>query len=622
MRAVSRSDAWPLFALSAILLAALALASPGPFNLDEVVYLLGVDAAARTGGVVVENGYETFSSDALRIWFLQPGTGGLVSQYPVGSAYAGALLEPLFGRKALLVLNVAAGIGTLFANHALAMALFRSRAAARVAVALLALFSFWPEYVLGLWPHAVSVLCTTLALVVFLRALPRARGAFAPAALSGLVIGLGMLFRLDGVLLLPAVAVMAVLWAARPVQVLAGGAVGLLPAALALAATNKAKFGAWNPLSYGESSGGTDLLGHAGAAGALLVGFACLVGLRFLPPVGPGVRRAAALAAPVAVGLLLLTPLAPYLWRLWNGIQAILLDATTITDPRPGVQRQPDGTLLFWGLPKKALFQSLPWLGVLGVLAGGLRGAPARSVGAVALVSLVWALPFVLLSWHGGLGSNMRYLLPIVPPLAALAGWVFVSLSQRLSDTARLVRLGLALPLVAGVAVLLLAPDRLFQLHQVWSTWLFLAIIAVSLVAGFLKRPILDRTALVLGCAGVGLSLFLTVSDVATGQSRRLSNEATARIAATVPGPVIFYGPPETYASAIGDPERVLALSYPPGGGGAFDTDLVDQACAAGYRVVMWELLAGATGLPQARFEPLDLASEGTPEALVAITCD
>lgn len=622
MRSILSSDGWPLLALTALFLAGFALGSAGPFNLDEVVYLLGVDAAARTGGVVIENGYETFTSDALRIWFLQPGVHGLVSQYPVGSAYAGALLQPIFGQKALMALNLVAAIGTLFAAHALAMTLFRSRDAARVGVVLLALFSFWPEYVLGLWPHAVSVFCNTLALVFVLRALPRGTRAFAPAALAGVVIGVGMLFRLDGVLLLPAVAVVAVLWAERPVQVLAGGTVGLLPAAVALAATNHAKFGAWNPLSYGASSGGTDLAGHAGAAGAMLVGFACLVGLRFLPPLGPGVRRFAAIVLPLVVLALLFTPVAPYLWRMWNGVQAILLDATTIKDPRPGVQPQADGTLLFWGLPKKALFQSLPWLGVLGLLLGRSRTAPPRAVAVVALVSVVWALPFVALSWHGGLGSNMRYLLPILPPLAALGGWVLVDLAERAGDAARLVRLGIALPLTAALAVNILAPDSQNQLHQVWSTWLFVAILAVSLITALAPRPALTRATLVLACAGLGLSLVLTVSDITASQSRRLSNLATARIAAEIPGPVIFYGPPETYGSAVGDPERVLALSYPPGGNGAFDTDLVGQACAAGYRVVMWRLLTGVTGLPDDRFLPLELAGPDEGEYMVTIACE
>lgn len=610
-----------LIVLSATLIVMAFFVTPGLFNLDEVIYALGVDAVAQSGGFFIDNGYERFGSDMLRIWFLLPTPNGLVSQYPVGSAVAGALLAPVFGAKALIALNVAAAIGTLFVTHALARSLFQSQQVATVAVVLLALFTFWPEYVVGHWPHSVSVFCTTFALYQFLKALPRDTGAVLPAVWSGLAIGMGVLFRLDGVLLVPGIAVVTVLWAVRPVKVLAGGAVGLVPMLGVLAATNHEKFGSWNPLSYGGTGGGTDLSSYAGLAAVLLVGFAALFLFRLLPPIGARTRWLLLLAGVVGVAALLLSPLAPYVQKLLGGIRRILLDATAINDPRPGVQRHPDGTLWFWGLPKKALFQSLPWLGVLAFLVGN-RKAPPRAVGIVLIIAGMWALPFLVQSWHGGLGSNMRYLQPILPLLAAAAAWALVSLAGRLPKGAELIRLGLAVALVLAVLAGAVAPELRGQIHQVYSTWLFLSVFGLSLAAGLVDWRAVTQAALVVTGAGLGLALYLAGSDFAGSQARRAQNLASAEAAAQVPGPVIFYGPPEFYGSAIGDPERLLALTFPPGGGGDFDPALVEAACASGYRLVMWDVLAGTTGLAQERFAVVDTAQPTPAERLVEVTCE
>ena len=59
----------------------------------------------------------------------------------------------------------------------------------------------------------------------------------------------------------------------------------------------------------------------------------------------------------------------------------------------------------------------------LAYLIGAGRGVQRRSVALVLVVAGLWALPFALRAWHGGLGSNMRYLLPLLPGLCALAAW-------------------------------------------------------------------------------------------------------------------------------------------------------------------------------------------------------
>ena len=615
------SPARLIVVLSAALLVGAVFVSPGFFIIDEVVYVLGLDAFARTGGYVVENGYDLFGANDFKIWLLQKGAGGIVSQYPAGTAWAGTLLLPLFGAKALMALNVLAGIGTLIVTYLLALELFRSEKIGFLTVLLLGLFSFWAEYVFGHWPHSVSVFLTTLALLLVLRALPREARAFLPAVLSGLAIGAGMLFRLDGILVAPGIAVVAILWAVRPVIVLAGGAAGLAPMIALLALTNHAKFGSWNPLTYGVSGGTTDLSSHLGTGVVLLAGLAGLFLLRRLPPLGPQARSGLALGALVVLGAVLLSPAAPYLWKLLHGIWAILFDATAIDDPRPGVRRQPDGTLLFWGLPKKALFQSLPWLGVLGYLAGR-REAPRRAVAIVLIVSVLWALPFLAKSWHGGLGSNMRYLMPILPGLAALAAWAILDLMGRLEAASGLIRVGILVPLVLAMLLRLAAPEQMAQVHQVYSTWAFVAVFALSLAAGFFNAPVLTRAALVGVGAGLGLALYLGAIDLAASQKSRAWNDAVSRATAGIPGPVILYGAPELYVNAVGVPDRLLALSYPPDGSGNITPDFVAQACAQGYKTVLWEASARLAGFAPERLVPLELALPTAEGRLVSITCD
>ena len=117
----------------------------------------------------------------------------------------------------------------------------------------------------------------------------------------------------------------------------------------------------------------------------------------------------------------MIAPLQSGLLRVITGMHAILIDATIIQDNRAGgLQRMADGTVLFWGLPKKALAQSLPWLGCLAALAGLARAERRQSILFVLIIFAGWSVPFVVGSWHGGFGANMRYFLPSVVLLAIL----------------------------------------------------------------------------------------------------------------------------------------------------------------------------------------------------------
>lgn len=608
-------------ALAAVLAASF-LVSDGFLNVDEFVYFMGAQAFQTAGGFSVHNGWPDFSSPDLRIYLLAEGPGGLVPQYPAGTALAGGALIPVFGQRSLIALNVAAGIGTLFVAHGLARRLFDDTRVADLAVFLLVFATFWSEYVFGHWPHAISVFWTTLALVLFLDAIDRDRRAWLPAFFSGLAVGTGMLFRLDGILLLPAIAAVTILWAARPIHVLAGGAAGVLPMTVGLAATNAAKFGTWNPLSYGGVGGGTNLTGHLVSIAVILAALAGLVLMRAVrtAAIAPRIWRVAPIAVFAGLTIALLTPLAPLVWSLLRGIQAILVDATAISDPRPGVVAGPGGTLSFWGFPKKALFQSLPWLGCLAVLPWIGRRPQARGIAIVLLVFAVWSLPFIMRSWHGGLGSNMRYLLPTLPALSALAAWTILCQTRRSTSGALALVLGCLAGLVLSLAWLNLAPGRAAQLHQVISPYVFFAVVAASLLAAIARRPATAGLTLALTGTGVGLAIILSLEDLSAGQDRRAWNAAHSEATKRFEGPVIFYGPPAAFAHAMVAPDRLLATPLRPGT--SADSGLIEAACAAGYRVVLHPGLALA-------FERLADLTPAHPDVggqdeshLLAVSCE
>ncbi len=582
-----------VLAVSAGLILLAGFGSDGFFNLDEVIYFMGADAFRATGGFAVANGQADIGADELRLWLLVDGAGGLVPQYPPGSAVAGAPLVALFGQKGLVVLNLVAAIGTLLVVHSLARRLFGSANVALLAVAMLALSTFWMEYTAASWPHSVSIFFTTLALRFFLDAMDAEAVAWRPAVWAGLAVGAGILFRLEGVLLVPGFAAATILFARRPVQVVAGGAAGILPLLGLLGWANWVKFGTWSPLTYGSSGGGTDPTTYLGLGAVMLLAFVALVGMRLFR------RRLSALRGgvpvlPILAALLVATVamLSPSLPRMLNGAIALLVDATTITDPRAGVVAQPDGTLSFWGLPKKALGQSLPWLGCLALLIGAFPSDHRRNATLVLIVSGIWVLPFAMQSWHGGLGSNMRYFLPLLPALCALAALVIVRLSNDVTSGGRILARGAAVGLLFTALWFALLPDRSAQMHQIASTYALLGIAAACLVAGLAKRAATASVALLAVGAGIGLASALGAGDLANGQERRALMARLSALSASIDGPVVFLGAPEAFASAIGNPQRVLAL--PDQVTQRLDGSFASRVCAAGYRLVA---TAGPAGM-------------------------
>lgn len=622
---ILRCSTLALVGLSFALLAAAFVVSPGLFTIDEVIYYAGAEALRNDYSLVVENGFSQLHAEGLKLWLLVEGPSGLVPQYPVGSAFLGAPLLAMFGVRGLIIMNALAAIGTLFATRTLAKQLFNDDTVALVSVLLLFAASFWLEYALGIWPHSVSMLCVVLALITALKALSATPGSHVSASACGFIIGCGLLFRTDTALVLPALATTALLYGDRPLRMLSWGGLGLLPPLAVAAWANLEKFGTLNPLSYGlNRGGGVDLSTHIAPIVALALLLALLLAARrshWQPPPGVGLGVAAGF-----ITLLLLVPVARDLsLRYLHGIWALLIDATSIVDPRPGVKTSLDDTLLFWGLVKKSLGQSMPWLGLtLMLVTARWQTHHRQSFTLVLVLTVIWTLPFCLLAWHGGLGSNMRYFLPILPALCALCAMLLLDLARSVTSPTKLLFTGFA----SGILLLqlwsLLHTAGYASAQQHAST-LVLGITAVlALFAGLEYSKSNTFRQLTLAAVGCGLAFatMFMLSDMMRAQDRRTTNLAISNAFASTPEKSLVIGPPEYFIHQLSDPHQLVAV--PDSLTNTMDSGLINKALMAGYRVFTLAFLVQKnTDIQQAfSINNTNLRYPGTQLQLTEIRCD
>ena len=591
MTDVRRTGTWLLIFLSGLLILGACFASTGFYIIDEVVYITGADTFLSSQSLFIENGFEDFRSRDLRwIDLLVFGPEGLTPQYPVGSALVGAGLIGLLDVRGILLFHAVCMAATVFVTRALAIKLFKDETIGLFAALLFYFGTFVSEYAFGLWPHAVSILSVSTAFLWFLHALDADEKAFTYASVSGLILGAGFLFRLDSILLLPVIALLTVPLAIRPVSIFAGGAVGLLPAVLILAIANQIKFGTPNPISYGQNGGDVALSGYIPVIAGAMALMAGLTGLRFSRVrIEPRVGVVFFIVA-LAGAAIFLPDVQRILQRIYTGFVALFVDAKTIDDPRPGVRRAPDGTLWFWGLPKKALGQSLPWIGVILFLIFAPWGKHRRAIQIILVFVVVWSFPFVIRAWHGGLGLNMRYLLPTLPLFSALCVMLIWRLAEGRERPVLLLGAPAVLGFLVGVAQTSFSTAAISGVHQILSTYVLFAVALTSLIAGmqFLPKGLFGALALRTTGFGIGLAVFISASDVWISQLRRL--DVLADTSQGYNGPTIVYL--HAFRSALHAPNQLFAVPHWANGGP--DAKLVNKGLTEGYRILMPLLMADA----------------------------
>ncbi len=577
-----------LVAISALLLfLGLFVARPGIFIIDEVIYLFAADTFRTSGSLILENGHQLVpgSGDLLWTGLLSLGPGGFTSQYPAGTAIVWAPLIALFGVRGIVLLHTITAVGTLFATRALAVRMFEDKATALGACLLLMLGTFTAEYAFTIWPHMPSVFTVVLSIYLLWRALEEVDGrTFTFAFLSGLVLGAGATFRIDNILVLPAIAIIVLLYARQPLRILVAGALGLVPSAVVLGIANQVKFGTLNPVSYGAKGGATTITAYLPFAVILVV---LLFGVWVLRRQGVRIGRPwiAGFGLLGVAAIAVLPPLQSLAIRTGQGIHTLIFDARALTSPYAGVVDMPDGTKSFWGLAKKSLGQSAPWIGLLLLYAGARAWAGDRRQGLVSLLIIiaVFAFPFLVRSWHGGMSSNMRYFLPVLPFVAMLAAYQLRLLFAADPPSRRIFVLAFSLGLAAALFWITFHVTAIAGAHQILSLYVFAAVSLLALIASQVNLQAITRALALAAGMGVGISTFNMFSDTAISQLQRGAGQMLADLTIGYEGKVLIYG--HLMRSALMNPDQVVAVQQ--FGQPAPDPALVEAAIADGFRVLM-----------------------------------
>lgn len=574
-----------LWLLSAIILASVFLVSSGFFSIDEAIYYLGARAVAEHGSFAIDNGYAQFHAESLKLRFLVDGPHGLTPQYPAGSALLGGLLLPLLGARAFILMNALAGIAILFTIRRICIDQFKSEAIASIAIVLLVAGSFWLEFAVGIWPHMVAAYFALQALWLVIRHLDSAGQDYRMAMLSGLFAGVGILFRLDAAFVIPAIGLILLMFAPRYIRSSVWFGLGVLPSIALMSAFNLAKFGTPNPFSYGQSGGNTDIASYGAAFAALCV----VLGLILLSRnAGSKVNRKMAIASVAgASAIFLLVPVTREpLLQLWRGFVALFVDLRTVADHRPGIEPGPGKTVLFVGLAKKALGQSMPWIGLLAILlTGEIQPVLRRIIAALVIFAAVLTMPFIWFSWHGGGGSNMRYFLPVLPVLCILCATIFHDLWKSVPSGLKFAAAGIWLALAADFAWTRFQPSGQVGVQQILSSYVLLATVLTAAIGGLYRRSghFTKGLTIALFAGGFVLSASFAISDfAATARWRETSASANAVVAGLPPKSLVF-AHPEWLAAALPGNGSIAAVRDPLTE--RVDQDLIDKALKARYRV-------------------------------------
>ncbi|MEO1532412.1 MAG: hypothetical protein AAFU72_09600 [Pseudomonadota bacterium] len=530
------------------LIGAAFIAFPAPFSIDGYIFQSMSEAFARSGSLFLDNSAAAYGNPALAIQLTRLVEGGLVPQYPglwgiVSSPFYAAL-----GVRGLMLMNALASICTMALTWKLGMALFGDRTLARNAALLFGLATFAVDYAFGIWPQAFGACIVAAALLAAAEAV-RGREQREPllAATAGLAMGLALCIRADTLFLLPTVWIWLLAAGRKPYPSLALYIIGLLPGLAIASAINMIKFGSFVPVTYGHERGYTNIdtwmplvyLGAAGAVASLALGIDRVRAFALRPAV-------IALAAMGGVALALaLPPTRGATIDLFAGFWALVVDFQTVPLGTPGAFLEPDGIVTMFGVVKKALLHSLPYLaGCIILLPQLWRGPDQRALVFCLLVAAFCIGPYALKTWHGGAANQMRYFLTIMPVLALLAAaaWRQIAPLRLEGDrTGTLVFLAIAIVAVFIPFLLDVRPGFITQNQLPWALVIALILLGsiVILPAALPQRLGIKqwdvfrakagqalRTTFIVSVAAAAVSAWML--DIGISQNERRLNMAVA----------------------------------------------------------------------------------------------
>ena len=593
-------------------------ATEGVLGVDSLIHLAMVDAFAREGSFVMENGFGAYRSPNLVLENITVVGDRLVPQYPGGWAIMAAPAYLVAGIRGVILMNAVASALTLAMVYLAAEALFRDRRVAVSAALIYGLGTFAVDYAFGVWPHAVATFLVTAAFAAAARGWRGSeRDELRGFLVAGLLLGLAVNVRVDAIFAVAGIGAWMLAAARRPYAGLAMLALGLAPGLMAATAINYAKFGRLSPITYGKSTGGgTSLSAYAPFLPAVAAAGLALLALG-LERVRSVLQRPAVLAA-ILAGVAALVVLVPALravaLRVAEGFYVLVVDFQAHPFPGRGLTMAEDGTILSYGLAKKALLQSLPYAAVVLVLLPRLvRGPDRAALGLCVLLMLPFILFFSARTWHGAGFNNMRYFLHVVPPLAILSAVALRELA-RTPDRHRTIALGAQILLVGAVAAYAAWRGLSFGVffQRVLPTVLTLAIAAVAVLFLLSRgRARAVATSSLEGLVVVGLfTAFVSawVFDVAVGQKERRISAETIALANRLPEDALVMTRVTSHAGFRLNRPPAITANVDAGEGG-FDAELLRRARADGRPVYaqgreLAERLvaAGAAGEAQPEF--------------------
>lgn len=500
--------------VAAHLVAALWLTPAGYLGIDEVTYDLMLENAAAGRLLEVWNGYEERPSRELAIASLVVAEERLVAMPPPFYAAVTLPFYKLLGWRGAFLLSSLAFAATLAVCWLLAAEL-HDRAVAWTASLVLALATFLPGYAQAGWPHALSTLLVTGAVLAALRAARRERPT-AWALLAGALCALATGIRLDGIFVFPALLFVTAL--RRPLcwRPPAAVAAGLAPGLLVLGALNERKFGTFSVFTYGVDAG--YVAGTGGYLPLAVLGVLVLaLAWAFAAEEEARWRRPAlgTILALIAAGLLLVGAGRQLIASTWRGFLELVVDLRFL--PGDVVQsaqtRTPTGAVVYGGGLKKALLQSCPYLpAAIAGLWTGLRSR-RRELWVLLVPVLAYLGVYMAFAWHGGLAVNLRYWTVLLPFASILTA---VSLRRLRPAPSRAALVAAAVAGAAPLAVFLLSSPPLAAAEPVLLStplWLAGALVVVTLAwcaAGARAGAVASRAAVALAVAGMGWAATVT----------------------------------------------------------------------------------------------------------------
>lgn len=507
------------------------------FNTDEVAYIEMARAMAERGSLFVDHQAAPADAPALtRTYWVATAHGDrVVPQYPSGYALVAAPFYKLFGLKGLVLMNAIAGFLALWLTWKIALRMTADETIAATALLIAAFASYISSYMFAIWPHALALGVVLAGVLLVLDAAEKqGRDRYWRASAAGLFFGLGMFFRMDAVLLAAAVFFWLRLFALPKDRLIAiVFLVSLIPALWLSAWINEIKYDIFQPFTYGPKEDSNDnfynyvLFGAVGIGG-LIFSFVIDTSQAWVRRAVDAVRQPKVLGlCAIAIGAIAL--FVDPLFSLLRGVYVLTFDIQALAKENfvEGLYRNHYGQIDYWGLPKKAFFQNLPFAALaLAPIMMFFRGVNVKTTGFCLLIIGAPLAFYSIRSFQGGMTFNMRYFLPMIPFVAILSAVALGEIQRKANLSPKTFRYSLFAGAFAGV----LFYSTLSTLHAPWAIPLslypqlavFLALGAVVIYEFFADTPGVNKTALILSGIAFGYASILSLNDAAGNTNIRV----------------------------------------------------------------------------------------------------